>query len=62
MIRDVCFTGGSSSLANQYHACFPTFQGDDGQVVPKVPTALVALVATAVHAIFSIGYFVLVLI
>ena len=35
---------------------------NDGQVVPKVPTALVALVATAVRAIFSIGYFVLVLI
>ena len=62
MIQDVCFTGGGSSLANRYHARFPTFQGDDGQVVPKVPTALVALVATAVRAIFSIGYFVLVLI
>jgi len=52
VIRDVCFTGGGSSLANRYHARFPSFQGDNGLVVPEVPIALVALVATAVRAIF----------
>ena len=52
VIRDLCFIGGTNSFAHRFHSRFPTFQGDDGRVVHEVPIAMVALVATAVSAIY----------
>jgi len=48
VIWDLCFTGGSNSLAYRFRSCFPSFEAN-GEVVYQVPTAMVALVATAVR-------------
>ena len=58
VIWDLCFTGGSNSLAHRFHSRFPSFEAD-GEVVYQVPTAMVALVATAVSAKSLHGQFVL---
>lgn len=58
VIRDLCFTGGINSLAHRYRSRFPSFQTDE-QVVYEVPSAMVALVATAVSANLYLVAFIL---
>ena len=48
VIRDMFFTGGTSSFANRFHSHFPIHQRKDGVVSREVPISMVALVATAV--------------
>ncbi len=48
VIRDLYFTGGSSSFTYQFKHLFPTYQGDDGIVYQEVPIPMVSLVATVV--------------
>jgi hypothetical protein len=48
IIRDLYFTGGTTSFANQFRDLFPIHRGDNGQVSCEVPIPMVALVATAV--------------
>jgi len=60
VIQELCFTGGMNSLADCYHLCFPTSEGDDRRVVRKVPVTMVVLVATAVSDFFLYGHFVLI--
>ncbi|KAH9069672.1 hypothetical protein EDB83DRAFT_2314067 [Lactarius deliciosus] len=50
IIRDLYFTGGSSSLATRFEDQFPTHQGPDGDFNQEVPISMVALVATALYA------------
>ncbi|KAH9174429.1 hypothetical protein EDB89DRAFT_2149430 [Lactarius sanguifluus] len=50
IIRDLYFTGGSSSLATRFEDQFPTHQGPDGDINQEVPISMVALVATALYA------------
>ncbi|KAH9173191.1 hypothetical protein EDB89DRAFT_2068943 [Lactarius sanguifluus] len=50
VIRDLYFTGGSTSFLARFHHLFPTYQGDDGVVSREVPMSMVALVATALYA------------
>ncbi|KAH9005589.1 hypothetical protein EDB86DRAFT_2825210 [Lactarius hatsudake] len=50
VIRDLYFTGGSSSLATHFEDQFPTHQGPDGDFHQEVPISMVALVATALYA------------
>ncbi|KAH9016184.1 hypothetical protein EDB85DRAFT_1898293 [Lactarius pseudohatsudake] len=50
IIRDLYFTGGSSSLATRFEDQFPTHQGADGKISQEVPISMVALVATALYA------------
>lgn len=48
VIRELFFSGGSSSFATRYRDDFPIHQGSNGVVAREVPIAMVALVATAV--------------
>ncbi|KAI9431989.1 hypothetical protein H4582DRAFT_2084278 [Lactarius indigo] len=50
VIRDLYFTGGSTSFVARFHHLFPTYQGEDGVVSREVPMPMVALVATALYA------------
>ncbi|KAH9038003.1 hypothetical protein EDB83DRAFT_2318530 [Lactarius deliciosus] len=50
IIRDLYFTGGSSSLATRFEDQFPTHQGPDGDFNQEVPISMVALVVTALYA------------
>ena len=59
VLRDLCFTGGATSIANRFSSRFPTSRGDDGREVREMPVVMVALVATAVSVIFLRGHFVL---
>jgi hypothetical protein len=48
VIRDLYFSGGTTSFAARFSHCFPTHPGHDGEPRNEVPVAMVALVATAV--------------
>jgi hypothetical protein len=48
VIRDLYFTGGSTSFASRFHHLFPLFKDSDDTWRLEVPVAMVALVATAV--------------
>ncbi|KAH9033901.1 hypothetical protein EDB85DRAFT_2144685 [Lactarius pseudohatsudake] len=50
VIRDLYFTGGSTSFVSRFHHLFPTYQGENGVVSREVPMPMVALVATALYA------------
>ncbi|KAH9018580.1 hypothetical protein EDB84DRAFT_1566350 [Lactarius hengduanensis] len=50
VIRDLYFTGGSTSFLARFHHLFPSYQGEDGVVRREVPMPMVALVATALYA------------
>ncbi|KAI9434952.1 hypothetical protein H4582DRAFT_2080215 [Lactarius indigo] len=50
VIRDLYFTGGSTSFVSRFHHLFPTHQGEDGVVHQEVPMPMVTLVATALYA------------
>ena len=52
VIRDLYFSGGFNSFANQYRPRFPRTMDKNGMPVYEVPVAMVALVATAVSAKF----------
>ncbi|KAI0279326.1 hypothetical protein BC826DRAFT_1192071 [Russula brevipes] len=49
-IQQHFFSGGSVSFANEFKHIFPTSKDRNGVTVREVPVAMVALVATAVHA------------
>ena len=51
VIRDLYFSGGSTSFAARFEHLFPTYQGANGVVNREVPIPMVALVATAVSHI-----------
>jgi hypothetical protein len=53
VIRDMFFTGGTSSFANRFRDDFPVHLGNDGVMSYEVPIAMVALVATAVRATYD---------
>jgi hypothetical protein len=58
VIRNMYFTGGVSSFARCFNNMFVRFHDDQGAMIPVVPDAMVALVATAVssfpsHALMS---------
>jgi hypothetical protein len=48
VIRDLYFTGGTNSFANQFRDLFPIHRGDNGQLSREVPIPMVALIATVV--------------
>ncbi|KAI9438454.1 hypothetical protein BJY52DRAFT_1195946 [Lactarius psammicola] len=50
VIRDLYFTGGSTSFATRFGYLFPTTEGSDGKTRHEVPIPMVALVATALYA------------
>ena len=50
VIRDLYFTGGSSSFSHRCRRQFPIHEDADGNMVREVPIPMVALVATAVRA------------
>ncbi|KAI9448875.1 hypothetical protein BJY52DRAFT_1193093 [Lactarius psammicola] len=50
VIRDMFFTGGSTSFARQFQYLFPTYECREGVVNHEVPVPMVALVATALYA------------
>ncbi|KAN0105563.1 hypothetical protein V8E52_010914 [Russula decolorans] len=50
VIRDLYFSGGTTSFAARFSHCFPTHPGHDGEPRNEVPVAMVALVATALYA------------
>ncbi|KAI9429942.1 hypothetical protein BJY52DRAFT_1200336 [Lactarius psammicola] len=50
VIRDLYFSGGSTSFAARFEHLFPTYQGANGVVNREVPIPMVALVATALYA------------
>jgi hypothetical protein len=51
-IRALYFAGGAKSFAKRFRHLFPTYEVRKGEVVHEVPVHMVALVATAVSAIF----------
>jgi hypothetical protein len=53
IIRDLYFTGGTSSFAHRFRRRFPTHENNDGVILREVPIAMVALVATAVCVAIS---------
>lgn len=50
VIRDLYFSGGTTSFAARFSHCFPTHPGHDGEPRNEVPVTMVALVATALYA------------
>lgn len=52
VIRDLYFTGGVTSFAHRFGSSFPKAQGNDGVTRRLVPVPMVALVATAVSAVY----------
>jgi hypothetical protein len=55
VIRDLYFSGGSNAFATRHLSRFARFEEYDGSVRIEVPTAMVALVSTAVSSL-SMGY------
>ena len=53
IMRDLYFTGGTSSFARRFKRRFPTHESNDGEVLREVPIVMVALVATAVCVYFK---------
>jgi len=53
IIRELFFTGGRSSFAARFQHLFPRTQDRDGRITYEVPIPMVALVATALHAVLS---------
>ena len=47
-LRDLYFTGGSTSFARRFLYLFPTWESREGEISHEVPIPMVALVATAV--------------
>ena len=56
VIRDLFFTGGTSSYAHRFGPLFPTFEGSNGVSVRKMPEAMLGLVATGVRATYYLGH------
>ncbi|KAN0109460.1 hypothetical protein V8E52_009254 [Russula decolorans] len=50
VIHNMYFTGGVSSFARRFNNMFVRFRDDQGAMIPVVPDAMVALVATAVYS------------
>ncbi|KAH8979695.1 hypothetical protein EDB83DRAFT_2327068 [Lactarius deliciosus] len=50
VIRDLYFTGGSTSFVSRFHHLFTSHRGEDGVEHREVPMPMVALVATALYA------------
>ncbi|KAF8465778.1 hypothetical protein DFH94DRAFT_698694 [Russula ochroleuca] len=50
VIRDLYFSGGSTSFAHQFASLFPMHLGPNGVTMCEVPILMVALVATALYA------------
>ncbi|KAI0281892.1 hypothetical protein BC826DRAFT_1190840 [Russula brevipes] len=50
VIRELYFSGGSTSFASRFHRIFPVFTGSDANPRHEVPIPMVALVATALYA------------
>ncbi|KAH9041566.1 hypothetical protein EDB85DRAFT_2139668 [Lactarius pseudohatsudake] len=50
VIRDLYFTGGSTSFVSRFHHLFVSHRGEDGVERREVPMSMVALVATALYA------------
>ncbi|KAH8986506.1 hypothetical protein EDB83DRAFT_2535738 [Lactarius deliciosus] len=50
VIRDLYFTGGSTSFVSRFHHLFMSHRGEDGVEHREVPMPMVALVATALYA------------
>jgi hypothetical protein len=48
VIRDLYFSGGSTSFASRFHHIFPVFRDSEAKPRYEVPIPMVALVATAV--------------
>ena len=57
VIRDLFFAGGTSSISTRFDFMFPRFRGREGTLVPEVPPAMVALVATAVRATYQLEHY-----
>ncbi|KAN0139137.1 hypothetical protein V8E53_003026 [Lactarius tabidus] len=50
-LRDLYFTGGSTSFARRYLYLFPTWESREGEISHEVPIPMVALAATALYAV-----------
>ena len=50
-LHEQFFAGGSSAFVHRFEPKFPRFKDLNGGVVYEVPSSMVVLVATAVHAI-----------
>jgi hypothetical protein len=50
VIRDMFFTGGTSSFVNRFGDAFPEYRHRDGVLLREVPIGIVALVATGLYA------------
>ena len=48
VLRDLYFSGGTSSFAHRFRRQFPVHESDGGTVMREMPVPMVALVATAV--------------
>ena len=52
VIRDLYFTGGTTSYAHRNDDMFPQFKRPDGVVVREMAETMLALVATVVRAAY----------
>jgi hypothetical protein len=52
VIRDMFFTGGTSSFVNRFGDAFPEYRRHDGVLSREVPIGIVALVATGVSVTY----------
>ncbi len=59
VIRDLYFTGGTTSFAHRFRRQFPFHESDDGNVVREMSIPMVSLVATAVSTSIFHNNFVL---
>ena len=56
VLRDVIFSGGTSSYARRFDALFPRTDGPDGVRVRRMPEPMLGLVATGVCATYQLRH------
>jgi len=54
VVHDLFFSRGLSAYAHRFDLEFPRFEGPNGVQVPMLPTAMLALVGTAVRVTYKL--------